>query len=364
MHIFFSLIVLGLVAAMSPTSGLAADTAASGTLKIPVVKNDAAASHLTLRFPLPVGDRDVTVDSAVAKARLGDVQVGDIVEVEVDQIDNPQHIKRLVSVARAVSGWCRVLVLAVALAIILAAALIVTCAIKKPLRAFLVGVDGRYSNSKCQLALWFGVVMMVYLAALILRVEVWGLDFLYGVDIPANLLALTGLSALTFGGAKAITTTKVDNAAKDAVNKSADAATAGAQADAAAARATQAQTAGAPPEVIEAHKRLATIAADMVKKLADEAAAAKTPKPKGTPNILADLIQNDQGDPDIGDFQMIFITLIAAITFAIAGYNFLGAIAQSAHVTLPDVDTTLLSGFGLGQGAYLIKKMASKPGEG
>jgi hypothetical protein len=28
------------------------------------------------------------------------------------------------------------------------------------------------------------------------------------------------------------------------------------------------------------------------------------------------------------------------------------------HVTFPDVDTTLLSGFGLGQGAYLIKKMA------
>jgi len=41
----------------------------------------------------------------------------------------------------------------------------------------------------------------------------------------------------------------------------------------------------------------------------------------------------------------------------------LGVIARGP-MTLPDVDTTLLSGFGIGQGAYLIKKLAAPLGKG
>jgi len=263
-----------------------------------------------------------------------------------------------------VSGGCRLAALLIPSFIIFMAALAVARRLGKPVHGFLLGADGRYSNSKFQMALWFGAVMMIYLATIILRARIWGLDFLYGVEIPANLLALSGLSALSFGGAKAITTIKVDNAAQDAVNKSEQAARAADQANAAATQAKEANRIGAPTEVVEAHNRAATVAASTEKKLADEATAAQNPKPQGTPNIFADLLQNDKGDPDIGDFQMIFISLLAAITFVIVGYNFLGTIVQSAHVNLPDVDTALLSGFGLGHGAYLIKKIASKPGEG
>ncbi|HEY4920066.1 MAG TPA: hypothetical protein VII40_08185, partial [Xanthobacteraceae bacterium] len=82
-----------------------------------------------------------------------------------------------------------------------------------------------------------------------------------------------------------------------------------------------------------------------------------------TPNILTDLFTNDYGQVDIGDFQMAFITLIAAVIFVLQGFDFLGDIPQGV-TQLPDVDSTLLSTFGIGQGAYLIKKMASNVGEG
>jgi hypothetical protein len=365
MRILFSLIVLGLIATMAPISA-AADTPSNAVLnKVPVLEVNPKDGKLKLQFPKPVEEREVTVDSAVARAQLSGVQRGDMVDVEVDQIDDPKSIKRLVTVYRPVGTWCRIIVLVIAFVIILVAAGIATLPFGKTPRDFVLGSDRRYSNSKCQLALWFAAAIAVYLATLILRVNIWGLDFLYGVDIPANLLALTGLSALTFGGAKAITATKVDNAAKDAVNKTADAAKATVQADAAVAQATQARAAGAPAAVVDAHDHLATTAATVANQLTDEATAARAAKPAAAaPSFFKDLTQNDKGDPDIGDFQMIFITAIAAVTFIIAGYNFLGAIAHSAHVTLPDVDTTLLSGFGLGQGAYLVKKLASKPGEG
>ena len=42
----------------------------------------------------------------------------------------------------------------------------------------------------------------------------------------------------------------------------------------------------------------------------------------------------------------------------------MGELKLATQVTLPDVDTTLLASFGIGHGAYLIKKAALKPGEG
>jgi hypothetical protein len=390
MRILFALITLGVIAGSAlptstkaadepasgqvkvlPTSTKAADAPASGQIKVSVVAVDVNDGKLGLGFAAPIGQRGLPVDDAAARTRLAQVQVGDVVEIEVDQIDNPQHIKRLVTISRPVSAWCRLLALGIGLSIVFVAAFIVVWLInrlgkigKKKLRDFVVGMDGRYSNSKCQLVLWFSTVMMVYLATVMLRVHVWGLDFLYGAGIPANLLALTGLSALTFGGAKAITTTKVDNAAKDAINKTTDAVKAGAQANAALAHKAQAVTAQAPKEVIDAHQAVVDVATDTARNLTANAAAAGNPKPPAQSDLLTDLVLNDKGEPDIGDFQMIFLALLAVVTFAIAGYNFLGTIAQSAQVTLPDVDTTLLSVFGVGQGAYLIKKMASKPGEG
>ena len=61
--------------------------------------------------------------------------------------------------------------------------------------------------------MWFFVLIASYIAAVWLRLRVAGWDFVGGVDIPKNLLRLSGLSALTFGGAKAIPASKAAAAA-------------------------------------------------------------------------------------------------------------------------------------------------------
>jgi hypothetical protein len=53
---------------------------------------------------------------------------------------------------------------------------------------------------------------------------------------------------------------------------------------------------------------------------------------------------------------MLVVTLLAAVAYLIRIYAFLGQVELIQAVTLPDVDTTLLATFGLGQGAYLTKK--------
>jgi len=82
------------------------------------------------------------------------------------------------------------------------------------------------------------------------------------------------------------------------------------------------------------------------------------------PNLLTDLVQNDEGAPDLGDFQMIAITLTAVVIYLTSTFNALASIPLQVHVSLPDVDTSLLAGFGIGQGAYLVKKAALPPGRG
>lgn len=169
----------------------------------------------------------------------------------------------------------------------------------------IIGQDGRYSNSKFQMAIWFGVVIVTYIAAMYLRISHAGWD-LAGVSIPKNLLLLSGMSALTFGGAKGITTEKV-KAAK-AANPTAD------------------------------------------------------PKPTGTASFWKNIIQNDVGAFDLGDFQMFVITIVAVSTYLTLTAHFLGSVEFWKTASLPDVDTTILGMFGLGQGAYLTKKAAGNVG--
>jgi hypothetical protein len=61
---------------------------------------------------------------------------------------------------------------------------------------------------------------------------------------------------------------------------------------------------------------------------------------------------------------MILISLLASVLFLISCVHFLGMLALEPIITLPDVDSSLLAGFGVGQGAYLVKKAALKVGEG
>ena len=58
---------------------------------------------------------------------------------------------------------------------------------------------------------------------------------------------------------------------------------------------------------------------------------------------------------------MLIVTWLQIGMFLTLAYNLLGRLDFHASATLPNIDTTLLSAFGLGQG-YLTKKTAANVG--
>jgi hypothetical protein len=167
---------------------------------------------------------------------------------------------------------------------------------------FLVGRDNRYSKSKLQIAMWFGIVIVSYLGALYLRWWTSIPSLIGGVDIPENLLLLSGISALSFAGAKGIAQGKQNRAA---------------------------------------------------------AAGVVAKPPADQPRFPSDLVSDDSGQPDIGDFQMVVITLIAVGVYVVQIFDFLSLLNMTAQVSMPDVDPTLLGIFGISHGTYLTKKAVS-----
>ena len=185
---------------------------------------------------------------------------------------------------------------------------------------FLMGVDGHYSKSKFQLAVWFGALVSIYLATYCLRWR-YGAGF-GGISIPAHLALISGISAFTFAAAKSIAVTK----------KGAD----GAAAGVASAKTPQGDVVPpVPPQPVAPPK-----------------GAAQQWK------FIRDLLTDSSGNAELGDYQMLVILLIAVGTYLFQAYHFLGTITF-AEVKLPDVDSTILAAFGLGQGAYLGNKVAS-----
>lgn len=166
-----------------------------------------------------------------------------------------------------------------------------------PTHLFL-GKDNRYSSSQFQTVLWFGLVVSAYIAIVSHRIVAAGWSYVGGVDIPPNLLILSGISVLTFTAAKALTTRQVEDKP-------------------------------------------------------DLKAMAVAPR-------AADLISTDDNRTDLGDFQMVAITILATVIYAISTVEFMEQIEFRRVVTMPDVDATMLSIFGLGQAAYLGKKAAGK----
>jgi hypothetical protein len=271
-----------------------------------IMKFDPTQSVLTLADsaePLHVQDLGL-------RELLTNFHENDRVIVEVIAKDNE---KTLTGLSVPVSLGVRLVLLALlAVFWLLVAALLCQTSPKK----LLIGEDNRYSNSKFQVASWFGTVVLAYTATVALRL--WGSSgqLVGGVNIPENLLLLSGLSALTFAAAKGITQTKVDNATQ--------------------------QQAAAPAGVVVPQKT---------------AAAAPS---------WTDLTRDDNGRLDLGDFQMLFVTLLAIATYLGQVLTFLSVVKLASvpgdlhtAVTLPDVDSTILATFGLGQGAYLGKKLAS-----
>ena len=232
------------------------------------------------------------------RPELNHFKNGDHLQIDIDG----KNALSLAIRTLEVDSRTRLLVLVISLAGFFALATLLTWG--RPFK-LIEGLDHRYSNSQFQIAIWFWVVMATYLAVVYLRVAQAGWEFFGFVSIPRNLLLLSGMSALTFGTARAITTTKTN------------AALAGGKAN---------------------------------------------PKPDGEPNIWTDLVKNDTGDVDIGDFQMLVVTLLAVGMYLALTYHFLGAIEARASVDLRDVDSTILASFGLGQGAYLTKKALGNAG--
>jgi hypothetical protein len=303
------------------------------------------------------------VNDQALRAQLKQYHIGDHLRVNIDPSTNElKDIRGPWAVTSAPSTGdappetpptTRLLVLSACAFAILAIAALATRG--SPLK-FIVGMDNRYSNSKFQIALWFWVMLSTYLATVVFRLWYAGGDFLGGVSIPQNLLVLSGLSAITYGGAKAITTSKVNAATNPA--PVAVAVTPAANVPAVAV----AMAAPADPAIgVVVH----------APPTAPPAAVAVTPpanpnpknaQPVNSENILTDLVQNDFGGFDFGDFQMIAVTIVAVVMYSMLIYHFLGSIQFLKTVTLPDVDSTILAGFGLGQGAYLAKKAGGNVG--
>ncbi len=205
------------------------------------------------------------------------------------------------------SGWTRAIALVLAELMLLA---LVRLFVGQSTAALILGEDNRYSKSKFQMAVWFSVLIASYGATVTLRLLSKHPVVVGGVDIPPHLALLSGLSAFTFAAAKGITT---------------------------------------------ASDQKAKVAAASGKPLGPP----KTYNP-GRASFPSDLVMDDDGRPDLGDFQMIVVTLLAVIVYLVAVYRFLGTLPLGARVSLPDVDTTILATFGLGQGAYLAKKAVSQ----
>jgi len=266
------------------------------------------------------------VNDSALRAKVQQFHVGDHLRVDINDKGELQEIRGPWSLPdslplespKEIGAPCRLMVLGACALAILGLAAAVT---KWSPLTFIIGMDNRYSNSKFQLALWFWVALSTYLAVVVFRVWYAGWDFFGAVSIPDHLLALSGMSAITYGGAKAITTAKVD----------------------AAANPVNAPGAAVPRVAIADPKN----------------AAGRTP---AHARFFQDLTQNDFGGFDFGDFQMLVVTLIAVGMYLMLIFHFLGTVEFLKTAKLPDVDTTILATFGLGQGAYLTKKAAGNVG--
>jgi len=157
------------------------------------------------------------------------------------------------------------------------------------------GKDNRFSNSKTQVVAWSFLVMSSYLALIFAVKSIdRGLSIPL-ITIPENLGILMGISAGSFLGAKAITSSKV-------------------------------------------------------------ASGNLLKKPANSPTF-SDLFTDDQANVDFGDTQMIIWSFIAMGIYVINVFSMLKAVPISSEISLPDVDSTLLVLMGVSHGTYILKKL-------
>jgi hypothetical protein len=276
-------------------------TIKKGEIKTITITPEQYSLQVQCINPLPV---TIFVKEPGLKAIILDFSNGDLVDLSYD--NETKELTSLSVATISVDGWLRFgsILLSGFLLYLLTWGIVYLTKkdAKISLNYIFVGQDKRLSNSKSQMAIWFFVVMVSYISFNILRAFNGGLGFVGGIGIPENLLVLSGISAVTYGGAKVITQSQVNSkpgSKEDALDKKAG---------------------------------------------------------------LKDFVTDDDGNTDFGDLQMSFITLLAVVVYLLQFFDFLGTLELQHLVTLPDVDTTILSVFGFSQGAYLAKKTAQATG--
>jgi hypothetical protein len=198
------------------------------------------------------------------------------------------------------------------------------------------GADGRPSTSKFQFFLWTVVVVFGYTAIYAARAS----KHEYGAidDIPKNVLLAMGFSAATAVAAKGITVSYIDNK-KVQKTSVGDAQPSSAPATAGVVPVSVPAIAGASPAPVLA-------------------GVTPVPQPKATgPGAI---FQDDEGVPDLSKVQMVAWTLIAAGMYLISMGGQINRIVDGVDLpAMPDIDATLMVLMGLGQGAYLGKKLTT-----
>jgi len=285
--------------ALFASSSSPSPTDLAGKSLAKVVSADAAANKLTIQ-PADPSRPALAVPSEFAGTIAKSVGLDDSVWYTTGSDGKTINA---VGLKQTEMSWTRATgAVLVAFALVWGGVLLVTCG--HPW-VFALGVDGRISNSQTQLYLWFMLFATIYLTEIVVRTYYTG--YFGGIGAPAKLLALSGISALTFGAARANATLK-DGAAKT------------------------------PP-----------------------------PSDRTRLNLLLDLFTSDSptdknGRRSLGDFQMIVLTGAAIAVYLVTSIIWVTKLAWASHVDLPPVDDTLLGGTAASQGAYLFKKIASPAG--
>jgi hypothetical protein len=70
-------------------------------------------------------------------------------------------------------------------------------------------------------------------------------------------------------------------------------------------------------------------------------------------------VNDDYGVLNLARFQIMVITFVAVAVYLARVVAVFTDLPLTATMMLPDVDTTILAAFGLGQGAYLTYKVVS-----
>ena len=277
------------VAPAAPTAPAASSQpSASRTLtgRVAAISEDQSSLVVTSDKKDGTGkeSQPIAITAKALQALLKNFRVGDAVRVEITQ-EGAQTILREIGAAESVrvSVKERWIALGIGLAVLVLFALVL---LGGDVRGLLLGADGRYSNSKVQMALWFGALIITYIALLWLRW--WKGAGVGGVSLAQNLLLISGMSALTFGAAKGITTAKIQ------------------------AREEREIAAGSPPA-------MAALLAE---------SAVKPPATPAERGLIKNLVRNDDGRVDIGDFQMVVVTILAVLVYVGQVYEFSASIEK------------------------------------